>query len=318
MNKKTGEVVERDKTMNLYQRILQVQSAEIWVAKEGAYNSGGTSYKYAKEADFVRAIRPLLADAGIIAHFTLLDNPEETQITSKAGTAGVFVRSFVQMALINVDNPSEQLVSRLRGDASDYGDKGIYKSYTGAKKYLLQLAFMVATGDDPEDDKVEEHSKIATRSRRAESEDTDTNAIDKRFEEHFNAIRTAPSEFEMEVVINDFKTAHKGRSFTSKQVEEIRVLIESRKAILKTAPKPPEEIVKGNAELAESLDPEPEDLLYFDGVMAFCEAVEKNDSLEQHAKLVHWWTLNSVRFGDVADKTTKPFLAKHMKRLTNA
>lgn len=43
----------------------------------------------------------------------------------------------------------------ITGEAVDKGDKAGYKAYTGALKYYLANTFMVATGDDPEDDSPE-------------------------------------------------------------------------------------------------------------------------------------------------------------------
>jgi hypothetical protein len=40
----------------------------------------------------------------------------------------------------------------ITGEAIDKGDKAGYKAYTGALKYYLADTFMVATGDDPEND----------------------------------------------------------------------------------------------------------------------------------------------------------------------
>lgn len=39
---------------------------------------------------------------------------------------------------------------RFFGDGLDKGDKGLYKAYTGAIKYLLMKTFLIPTGDDPE------------------------------------------------------------------------------------------------------------------------------------------------------------------------
>jgi hypothetical protein len=43
----------------------------------------------------------------------------------------------------------------ITGEAIDKGDKAGYKAYTGALKYYLADTFMVATGDDPENDSPE-------------------------------------------------------------------------------------------------------------------------------------------------------------------
>ena len=43
----------------------------------------------------------------------------------------------------------------ITGEAIDKGDKAGYKAYTGALKYYLADTFMVATGDDPDNDSPE-------------------------------------------------------------------------------------------------------------------------------------------------------------------
>ena len=49
------------------------------------------------------------------------------------------------------------------GEGMDKGDKGIYKAQTGALKYYLSVTFMVATGDDPEQDDKKE-AKTETKA----------------------------------------------------------------------------------------------------------------------------------------------------------
>ena len=40
----------------------------------------------------------------------------------------------------------------MSGSGQDAGDKGIFKAISGAQKYALMKAFMIPTGDDPEQD----------------------------------------------------------------------------------------------------------------------------------------------------------------------
>jgi hypothetical protein len=47
----------------------------------------------------------------------------------------------------------EELVAKVAGQGLDPGDKAPYKAMTGALKYALLQSFLLATGDDPEDER---------------------------------------------------------------------------------------------------------------------------------------------------------------------
>ncbi|MGA7871170.1 MAG: hypothetical protein WCA22_09755, partial [Candidatus Binatus sp.] len=49
----------------------------------------------------------------------------------------------------------EQIVAKVAGQGLDPGDKAPYKAMTGALKYALLQSFLLATGDDPEDERPE-------------------------------------------------------------------------------------------------------------------------------------------------------------------
>ena len=64
-----------------------------------------------------------------------------------------------------MDGDSDATIGPLRfaGAGADTGDKGVYKSMTGAEKYFLMKTFLIATGDDPEaDDKVDKEAAAAS------------------------------------------------------------------------------------------------------------------------------------------------------------
>ena len=46
----------------------------------------------------------------------------------------------------------EEITFKMSGSGQDAGDKGIFKAISGAQKYALMKAFMIPTGDDPEQD----------------------------------------------------------------------------------------------------------------------------------------------------------------------
>ena len=55
----------------------------------------------------------------------------------------------------------------ITGEGIDKGDKAGYKAYTGALKYYLANTFMVATGDDPEEESPSNRMNTVTSERKA-------------------------------------------------------------------------------------------------------------------------------------------------------
>lgn len=134
----------------VYGKLAQIMGLIPPVVKAGRNDFHG--YNYAKEADLVEVVRPLLSAYGIFFHWTVVERrtggvilregPRETRTEIKIrfkfidGIEGVWTE------------PQE-----LWADGDDPIDKGIYKAMTGAVKYALMKTFMIATGDDPEGDK---------------------------------------------------------------------------------------------------------------------------------------------------------------------
>lgn len=104
------------------------------------------NYDYVTEADLTDHIRPILAEEGVAFTSTVLE-------TSKVPTEKDGMLSTVKMLfrLIDADDGSS-IESVFLGEGIDKGDKGFYKAYTGCTKYFLMKTFLVATGDDPEND----------------------------------------------------------------------------------------------------------------------------------------------------------------------
>jgi hypothetical protein len=54
----------------------------------------------------------------------------------------------------------EELTVRVPGEGADPGDKAPYKAMTGALKYALLQSFLLATGDDPEDERADSRAAL--------------------------------------------------------------------------------------------------------------------------------------------------------------
>jgi hypothetical protein len=59
----------------------------------------------------------------------------------------------------------EEIVAKVAGQGLDAGDKAPYKAMTGALKYALLQSFLLATGDDPEDERLDARFTCQSRAK---------------------------------------------------------------------------------------------------------------------------------------------------------
>ena len=73
-------------------------------------------------------------------------------------------RVVMSYSFVDVDT-GEEITVKIAGEGLDSGDKAPYKAMTGALKYALLQSFLLATGDDPEDERFipSNHSSPPTR-----------------------------------------------------------------------------------------------------------------------------------------------------------
>jgi hypothetical protein len=140
--------------VGLYPRLLKVCAAIGHVPQNG-WNAA-QSYNYVREGDLIDAVRGALLHEGLLLMPSLesVETRETTRVDRASGqvTPGqAITRVIVVWTFIDVATGTTHSV-RAVGDGADSGDKGVYKALTGALKYTLRQAFLIATGDDAEDD----------------------------------------------------------------------------------------------------------------------------------------------------------------------
>ena len=118
-----------------------VRSKVERIKKNGENKQQG--YKYAEAADIYDEVRSILHEERLGFDSDVLE--EWTEHTQK-GAPITKVRLLITWTDLDTGYFEEMQVI---GTGLDYGDKGIYKAYTGAEKYALVLTFMIPTGDDP-------------------------------------------------------------------------------------------------------------------------------------------------------------------------
>lgn len=151
---------ESIKEMSLYEKIHAIMAEVGTVAKDGKNDFHG--YEYAREADFVNAIRPLLIKYRVCVQPNVSHVGEQNEKN--------YIALVMTYSLINIDSPEERLACGIPAGGTDKGDKAIYKAITGAKKYFLANTFMIATGDDPEaDSKVDKEASKSSKTKKTQS-----------------------------------------------------------------------------------------------------------------------------------------------------
>ncbi|WPS88570.1 ERF family protein [Brevibacillus halotolerans] len=143
---------------SLVKKLTTVMQNVKYIQKRG-YNKFH-NYNYATEADVAEKVREVLADQNVIMIPNMVSHSIREHVNAKGKTEYI---ATVQMEFKFYDGDSgEELVFHMFGEGQDAGDKATYKAITGAQKYALMKAFMIPTGDDPENDSEEEQNNSGT------------------------------------------------------------------------------------------------------------------------------------------------------------
>lgn len=132
---------------NLLKALQAVMSEAIYVQKNG--KNAFHNYKYATEADLVAAVRPAMIKNGLLLIGPVVEGDPTMDEYGNTNVA-------LHYTLAHVSGEVWPEPLRIVGTGNDrakngtVGDKGTYKAYTGAVKYLLFKLLLIETGDDPE------------------------------------------------------------------------------------------------------------------------------------------------------------------------
>ena len=155
--------VKENKGPNIFQKINNVIKEMQPVSKDKS--NLHQNYKYLSCDELLRIVNPLFAKHGINM-YPVMAPPNITDLIDKktGNISGKLTTMQCQYKFVNIDNPEDYFVSATIGQGSDSGDKGAYKASTGALKYCLFQTLLIATDDDPENEKSVNVSKSATKS----------------------------------------------------------------------------------------------------------------------------------------------------------
>ena len=132
---------------------VRQELSDLGVLKRDGYNENA-KYKFFSEAQYKALFTKLFAKHGIEFKATMLAL-EHDSFTNSKGTLQFIRRVLMEFTIMDIYT-GESESSQFVGEGYDVGDKAIYKAYTGALKYYYADTWQVATGDEPENEKVEE------------------------------------------------------------------------------------------------------------------------------------------------------------------
>ncbi len=135
--------------MTLRQKLGEVRRRIGYIQKRG-YNERH-NYNYVAAADIAGTVGDILAELGVVVIPTLESITYEPHAPGRSDS--VRVARVIMAYTFNDENSGEAITARVAGEGLDAGDKAVYKAMTGALKYVLLQSFLLATGDDPEDER---------------------------------------------------------------------------------------------------------------------------------------------------------------------
>jgi hypothetical protein len=146
--------------LSLRQKLAVVRRRISYVQKRG--HNERNNYNYVTAADIAGAVGDILADLGVVVVPRLESISHEPSRTARSEVEHV-ARVVMAYTFMDVDT-AEEITVKVAGEGVDAGDKAPYKAMTGALKYALLQSFLLATGDDPEDERAD--SRVALTSER--------------------------------------------------------------------------------------------------------------------------------------------------------
>ena len=121
------------------------------IERDRKIDGGGARYAYLSDDAVVAKVQASMARNGLALvpeTMAIIDHPVVK--TSRGETVGL--RILVEWRL---HHETGTIPLATIGEGNDSGDKGSNKAMTAARKYAMRLAFSIASGDDPDDERPE-------------------------------------------------------------------------------------------------------------------------------------------------------------------
>jgi len=171
--------------VNIYQRINEVRKEVPYVRKDAAVQG----YKAVSHDQLTARLHDSLVRHGVIIVPSLMS--EEIVEAGKTAKGAVIIRyqCIVEVAFINMDEPSDVLKISMPAHANDHGDKAPGKAMSYAVKYAMLKVFSLESGDQEEsrvesDRAMERISQDDVETLRGRMKDIDISENDEKFSQY--------------------------------------------------------------------------------------------------------------------------------------
>ena len=144
--------------LNLRQKLGEVRRRIGYIQKRG-YNERH-NYNYVAAADIAGTVGDILAELGVVVIPRLESITYEPPAPGRLDSVRV-ARVIMAYTFTDVDS-GDEITAKVAGEGLDVGDKASYKAMTGALKYALLQSFLLATGDDPEDERADSRTAFGS------------------------------------------------------------------------------------------------------------------------------------------------------------
>jgi hypothetical protein len=141
-------------------RALNLVMAEVGYVQKTGTMQGPARYSYAREADFIAALRPAMVKHGLCMLPRAVEVLTAEVVHTSAGKPANRVVVRTTFGLLHAPS-GETLIVQALGEGQDVGDKATNKAMTGAMKYALRQSFCIETGDDPDDTPSQQQERAA-------------------------------------------------------------------------------------------------------------------------------------------------------------
>lgn len=149
--------LDLNRSLQQKKQAVRKQLAESGPVKKDKKNEY-SKYSYLSEAKYKELFTKLLSENGLELSASCVEEREIQTGNKSMGCGRIVVWDFT---LSDVETGFTETMRSI-AEGWDSGDKAIYKAHTGALKYFLANTFMVASGDEVENDEPPRTPKFAT------------------------------------------------------------------------------------------------------------------------------------------------------------
>ena len=135
--------------LNLRRKLALVRRRLGYIQKRG--HNEVHNYNYVTAADLAGAVGDIMAELGVLV-IPRLESISHDLVRNGSGGGEHLTHVVMNYSFVDVDT-AEDITVKVAGEGVDAGDKAPYKAMTGALKYALLQSFLLATGDDPENER---------------------------------------------------------------------------------------------------------------------------------------------------------------------